>query len=130
MTAPLCRCWPGCSPVSWRRPPVPRRPSMSPFPRARPIRRPPRLSPPPPALYDGPFDVIDHEYRPVILEAVPSVESGTVRLETASLASGDLYFNPETMLPETLAPGEPYLPPGCPSPRCVRRSEGGQIQMD
>ncbi len=83
-----------------------------------------------PALYDGPFDVLDHEYRPVILEGVPSVESGTVRLETASLASGDLYFNPETMLPETLAPGKPYLPSGCTSPDCVRRSEGGQIQMD
>ena len=83
-----------------------------------------------PALYDGPFDVLDYEYRPVILEAVPSVESGTERLETVSLASGDLYFNPETMLPETLAPGKPYLPSGCTSPDCLRRSEGGQIQMD
>src|SRR3990172_6519492 len=83
-----------------------------------------------PALYDGPFAVLDHEYPRVILEGVPSVESGTVRLETASLASGDLYFNPETMLPETLAPGKPYLPSGCTSPDCVRRSEGGQIQMD
>jgi peptide/nickel transport system substrate-binding protein len=83
-----------------------------------------------PALYDGPFDIIGYAYRPVILESVPSAESGTVRLETVSLASGDLYFNPETMLPETLAPGKPYLPSGCTSPDCVRRSQGGQIEMD
>ncbi|HLE23542.1 MAG TPA: ABC transporter substrate-binding protein, partial [Anaerolineales bacterium] len=83
-----------------------------------------------PALYDGPFDVLDYEIRPVILESTPSIEAGTVRLETVSLVSGDLYFNPETTLPETLAPGKPYLPSGCTSPGCVRRSEGGQIQMD
>jgi peptide/nickel transport system substrate-binding protein len=83
-----------------------------------------------PALYDGPFDVRGYQYQPVILEDVPSAEAGTVRLETVSLASGDLYLNPESMLPETLAPGKPYLPSGCTSPDCARRFEGGQAQFD
>jgi peptide/nickel transport system substrate-binding protein len=83
-----------------------------------------------PALYDGPFDVRGYQHQPVILEAVPSVESGSVRLEPVTLVSGDLYFNPETALPETLSPGKAYLPSGCTSPDCLRRSEGGQITMD
>jgi peptide/nickel transport system substrate-binding protein len=83
-----------------------------------------------PALYDGPFDVLGYEYRPVIMEATPSIEAGSVRLETISLASGDLYLNPESMLPEQLAPGKPYLPSGCTSPECVRKFEGGQAQLD
>jgi peptide/nickel transport system substrate-binding protein len=83
-----------------------------------------------PAIYDGPTDVLGYEYRPVILEALPSADAGTARVETVTLVSGDLYFNPETLLPDTLAPGKAYLPSGCTSPDCLRRSEGGQIQMD
>ena len=83
-----------------------------------------------PALYDGPFDVLGYVPRPVIVEGVPSTEAGSLRVETVSLVSGDLYFNPETLLPDTLAPGKPYLPSGCTSLDCARNSQGGQIPMD
>lgn len=83
-----------------------------------------------PALYDGPIDILGYRPTPVILDALPSIEAGTVRLEPVSISSGDLYFNPETMLPETMAPGKPFLPSGCTSTDCVRRFEGGQTQID
>ena len=83
-----------------------------------------------PALYDGPIDVLGYQFRPVILEVLPSVEAGTARLEPVSLSSGDLYFNPETSLPDTLRIGKPYLPQGCTSFDCVRTFEGGQVQLD
>ncbi|HMK08340.1 MAG TPA: ABC transporter substrate-binding protein [Anaerolineales bacterium] len=83
-----------------------------------------------PALYDGPFDVRDYEYQPVILERVPNLGDGSVRVEAVNVASGDLYFNPETMLPETLSPGKPFLPSGCSSLDCARKFEGGQAQLD
>jgi peptide/nickel transport system substrate-binding protein len=83
-----------------------------------------------PAIYDGPFDVLGYTYRPVIVEAVPSPETGSVRFETAPVGSGDVYFNPETMMAEIMAPGKPYLPSGCTSADCMRRFEGGQAELD
>jgi peptide/nickel transport system substrate-binding protein len=83
-----------------------------------------------PALYDGPIDVLGYQFRPVILEEIPSVEAGSARLEPVTLSSGDLYFNPESRLPESLRSGKPYLPSGCALLDCVRSFEGGQVQVD
>ncbi len=83
-----------------------------------------------PALYDGPTDVLGYQFRPVILQELPSLEAGTARLEEVSLSSGDLYFNPVSSLPETLRVGKPYLPSGCTSFDCLRQFEGGEVQLD
>ena len=83
-----------------------------------------------PALYDGPIDVLGYQFRPVILEEIPTLEAGSVRLEPVTLVSGDLFFNPETRLPETLRRGVPYLPSGCTSLDCLRQFEGGEVQLD
>jgi len=83
-----------------------------------------------PALYDGPIDVLGYQFRPVILEEIPSLEEGSARLEPVTLSNGDLYFNPETRLAETLRSGKPYLPSGCTSFDCLRRFEGGEAQLD
>ncbi len=83
-----------------------------------------------PLLYDGPFDLRGYQVEPVILEAVPSLEAGTLRLEPVSILTGDLYFNPVTRLAEELRSGKPYLPTGCTSPDCQRTYQGGGAELD
>jgi len=51
------------------------------------------------ALYDGPYDLRGFRVEPVILEQTPSLENGAARMETREIGSGDIYLNPETLLP-------------------------------
>jgi len=82
------------------------------------------------ALYDGPLNVRSYQYEPVILEKLPSVADGDARVEQVAVAEGDLYFNPVTLQPANLEPGDPYLPTGCNSPDCIRTFSGGEVTMD
>ncbi|MGD2144400.1 MAG: hypothetical protein PVF54_07980, partial [Anaerolineae bacterium] len=41
------------------------------------------------AVYDGPFDTRDYELQPVILERVPSLETGDVAVKTVFVEQGD-----------------------------------------
>ena len=82
------------------------------------------------AIYDGPIDFLDFEHRPVILEKVPSLAEGDAAIATATLASGDIYWNPMTQLPENLRPGKTYIPSGCQDADCLRSFQGGEVQMD
>jgi peptide/nickel transport system substrate-binding protein len=83
-----------------------------------------------PLLFDGPVNVLDFAAQPVILDGLPSEEKGSVRLETVSVQTGDLYFNPASRLPDELRAGKMVLPPGCRSPDCARKYEGGGTQTD
>jgi peptide/nickel transport system substrate-binding protein len=83
-----------------------------------------------PLLYDGPFDLRAYRVEPVILEAAPSAEAGTVRVEPVDIVSGDLYFNPATQLAEQLRPGKVFLPSGCTSASCQRVYQGGGATLD
>jgi len=82
------------------------------------------------ALYDGPFDVLQYSYQPVILEGPPTVANGRARLEPITAIQGSVYFNPETRLPDTLTQGKPYTPSGCTGPDCVQPYQGGDASMD
>jgi peptide/nickel transport system substrate-binding protein len=83
------------------------------------------------AIYDGPFDIFDYEIRPVILERVPDIKNGQdVMLEEIILREDDVYLNPETLLPEVLTLGKPYLPSGCQSVDCSENYQGGEIAID
>jgi peptide/nickel transport system substrate-binding protein len=82
------------------------------------------------AIYDGPTDLLGFEYQPVILDGLPSFDNGQARFETVGMRSGDIYLNPETGQPETLASGLPYLPPGCTQEECVQTYQGGTVDMD
>ena len=82
------------------------------------------------AIYDGPFDILGYEYRPVVLESAPSLSNGGARLEPATVSGGDLYFNPETRLPDTLTQGQTYAPSGCTGPDCLQPYQGGDVSMD
>ncbi|HEY44909.1 MAG TPA: hypothetical protein G4O11_13095 [Anaerolineae bacterium] len=83
------------------------------------------------AIYDGPFDIYDYEIQPVILERIPDLNNGEdVMLEEANLREGDVYLNPETLLPEVLAIGKPYLPSGCQETECIENYQGGEVTGD
>jgi peptide/nickel transport system substrate-binding protein len=82
------------------------------------------------AIYDGPTDLLGFQPRPVILEPLPTFANGQARFETVSLRSGDIYLNPETDQPETLARGLPYLPAGCTGGDCIQSYSGGSVDMD
>lgn len=82
------------------------------------------------AIYDGPIDVLGFQPQPVILDGLPTLANGGARFESVSLRSGDIYVNPETDQPESLARGMPYLPSGCTQTNCVQAYSGGAVDMD
>jgi peptide/nickel transport system substrate-binding protein len=82
------------------------------------------------AIYDGPIDFLDFAHRAVILEKVPSLADGDAALAPVTLASGDIYWDPITQLPENLRPGKMYVPSGCEEAACLRSYQGGEVQMD
>lgn len=79
------------------------------------------------ALYDGPYDLIDHQVLPVILQRIPSLENGDARLEQVLIKDGDLYLNPVTRQPDFLAPGSLYQPADCESRDCLRTYYSGEV---
>jgi peptide/nickel transport system substrate-binding protein len=82
------------------------------------------------AIYDGPIDVLGFQPKPVILDGLPTFANGGARFESVSLRSGDIYVNPETDQPESLARGMPYLPSGCTQTDCIQTYSGGAVDMD
>lgn len=82
------------------------------------------------AIYDGPIDVLESGVEPVILQNLPSFESGTVRFEPIEVGEFEVYLNPTTLVPENLRLGDPYLPSGCKSADCISKYEGGLVSMD
>ena len=82
------------------------------------------------AVYDGPFDVLGYHYQPVVLESSPTLSNGNARLEPVTVSNGDLYFNPDSRLPDTLTQGQSYPPSGCTGPDCLQPYQGGDVLMD
>ena len=82
------------------------------------------------AIYDGPVDVANYRAFPVILRELPSFEDGGARLEEVTVAEYEIYLNPETLQPENLRVGDPFLPVGCTGAECIGRYPGGEVQME
>lgn len=82
------------------------------------------------AIYDGPIDVRGYQHAPVILEQLPSLEQSDARLLEVQVDEGDLFFDPDALLPGTLERGDRYLPSGCHSGECIRTYSGGPVSMD
>jgi peptide/nickel transport system substrate-binding protein len=82
------------------------------------------------ALYDGPLDIRGYEYRPVILEKTPSLTDGDARVQTVQVDEGEVYFNPETLQPDSLESGKMYLPAGCRDLSCAETYSSGEVDMD
>jgi peptide/nickel transport system substrate-binding protein len=73
---------------------------------------------------------VDYQAVPVILQDLPDFDNGGARLEVVTVAEYEVYLNPETLLPENLRPGNPYLPAGCSAPECMEIYRGGEVQME
>ena len=82
------------------------------------------------AIYDGPIDILGYQPQAVILERIPSLASGDARVEAVSVSEGDLYLNPESLLPDQLEDGQPYLPSGCSDQTCVLTYHSGEVSLD
>ncbi|TFH35175.1 MAG: hypothetical protein E4G99_07885 [Anaerolineales bacterium] len=82
------------------------------------------------AIYDGPVDLVRGEIQPVILEELPTLDSGSAHFESVEVAEFEVYLDPVTLLAENLRPGDPYLPSGCSSPDCIQKYQGGLVAMD
>jgi peptide/nickel transport system substrate-binding protein len=82
------------------------------------------------ALYDGPLDVRDFRYEPVILTKLPDLEDGDASIEQVVVSEGDVYLNPETQLPDTLESQKLYLPSGCHQMTCAKTYSEGDVVMD
>lgn len=82
------------------------------------------------AIYDGPLDVRNYKYEPVILTKIPSLEDGDARIEQVTVEEGEIYLNPETQLPDTLEAQKPYFPPGCHQMDCAQSFSEGEVVMD
>jgi peptide/nickel transport system substrate-binding protein len=75
------------------------------------------------ALYDGPYDLLEYEVVPVILEKNPSLADGDVIVSPVDIAPGDLVVTADGIL-ANLAEGIPYVPAGCSSADCVTTYQG------
>jgi peptide/nickel transport system substrate-binding protein len=83
------------------------------------------------AIYDGPYDFIGYDLEPVILQRIPSLAEGEdVGFEVVSMREGEIYLNPETLQPEILRTGKPFLPVGCRRPSCIETYSGGEDYME
>jgi peptide/nickel transport system substrate-binding protein len=82
------------------------------------------------AIYDGPFDVKNFSATPVILESVPSLESGTALLQSIMVSTGDLVVDANGNV-TNLEEGTLYRPSGCSEINCAQTYAGTDpIQMD
>jgi len=82
------------------------------------------------ALYDGPVEVREFRYEPVILTKLPNFEDGDARIEQVVVSEGEIYFNPETQLPDSLQASKSYLPAGCHQMNCATTYSEGDVVMD
>jgi peptide/nickel transport system substrate-binding protein len=82
------------------------------------------------AIYDGPLDVRNFQYEPVILAKLPDLEDGDARVEQVVVSQGETYLNPETQLPDALEAQKPYLPSGCHQMECTKTYSEGDVVMD
>ena len=82
------------------------------------------------AIYDGPIDLLGFVPQPALLEKIPSLADGDARIEPVTITFNDVYLNPETLEPQTMARGLPYLPSGCRSSECLATFAGQPVQVD
>ena len=82
------------------------------------------------AIYDGPVDLRGFELQPVVLEGLPSLANGDVRLEAMQTVSNTLVAASDGHL-TNLGEGVAYLPSGCNQPDCAQTYPGnGVVNLD
>ena len=82
------------------------------------------------AIYDGPQDLVQYDYVPVILQKQPSAKDGDIRIEPLSVQAGSMIVDSTGAL-VNLGEGVAYLPSGCNDAGCGRVYTGSDpVQMD
>lgn len=82
------------------------------------------------AIYDGPMDIVEYEYEPIILEKIPNFEDGDAQLNPARVKEGDLVVDADGNL-VNLEAGATLRPSGCREDRCEIEYDGiSEIEMD
>jgi peptide/nickel transport system substrate-binding protein len=82
------------------------------------------------AVYDGPMDISDYIYEPIILEKVPTLEDGDAQVGKVSVKAGDKVVNSSGNV-VTLATGTKIRPSECRADDCAISYDGSSsIEMD
>ena len=77
------------------------------------------------AIYDGPFDMLQFETQPVILEKTPRLADGDVLLEPIEVRAGDWIVDKDGKL-TALSEGVVYFPSGCAETACAQVYSGSE----
>lgn len=81
-------------------------------------------------LYFGGMKLQDGQFSSMILERIPSMDSGDIQLEAASVQAGDVVVDADGNL-ATLKAGLAVFPHGCSSAECVQAWDGtSPLQLD
>ncbi len=82
------------------------------------------------AIYDGPMDVLEYGYEPIILEKIPSLEDGDAQLASVTVREGDDIVDADGNV-VSLSKGMKLRPRGCRADECVVTYDGvSEIEMD
>ena len=82
------------------------------------------------AIYDGPMDLVDYEYSPVILEKIPDLEDGDAQVNPVIVSEGDLVVD-ATGDVVTLEAGVRVRPSDCRDDNCAITYDGSsEIELD
>ena len=82
------------------------------------------------AIYDGPMDVVEYGYEPIILEKIPTLEDGDAQISPISVTAGTEVVDTAGNV-VLLSTGARVRPSGCRSDDCAIAYDGSStIQMD
>jgi len=82
------------------------------------------------AIYDGPIDVAEYGYEPIILEKIPNLNDGDAQITPVTVHSGDQVVDAAGTL-VSLSTGTKVRPSGCRDAGCAITYDGSSaIQMD
>src|SRR5262245_61167714 len=82
------------------------------------------------AIYDGPMDVVEYGYEPIILEKIPNIDDGDAQVSPISVGAGDQVVDSSGNL-VTLNAGVKIRPSACRSDDCAITYDGSsRIDMD
>jgi peptide/nickel transport system substrate-binding protein len=82
------------------------------------------------AVYDGPMDVVEYGYEPIILEKIPTLEDGDAQVGPISVSAGAEVVDTAGNV-VLLSTGTRVRPTGCRSDDCAIAYDGSSnIQMD
>ncbi|HEX5807678.1 MAG TPA: ABC transporter substrate-binding protein [Anaerolineales bacterium] len=82
------------------------------------------------AIYDGPMDVVDYTYEPILLEKIPTLEDGDAQISPVTVNAGSEVVDSSGNV-VLLATGAKVRPSGCRSDDCAITYDGSSsLQMD